>query len=138
MLAACSEPDPNERTLVEVIQPTPDTNYGVFVWRQKRAPNPTLVYFGLAPFQNDERDFDAQLDEVQPFGVADFAASQIQYGWSDLKDFSVCAAKFKKLKTRESSVFTAVMDSVNFTSAAECADELYTSFPPSVGSEPKE
>lgn len=138
LLSACSKPDPNERTLVEVVQPGPAANYGVFVWRQKRSANPTLVYFGLAAFQNGSPDYDALLGDVEPFGIADFAASQVQYGWSDLKDFSVCAAKFKQLKTRESSVFSAVMDSTNFSSNADCNGEVFSSFPPNVGAQPKE
>ena len=138
LLSACSKPDPNERTLIGVVQPTPDTNYGVFVWRQKRSANPTYVYFGLAAFQNANKDYEAMLDDVEAFGIADFAASQVQYGWSDVKDFAVCAAKFKQLKTRESSVFNTVMDSLNFTSAAQCGGEAYASFPPDIGSKPQE
>ena len=133
LLSGCSKPDPNERTLIEVVQPTPETNYGVFIWRQKRSANPTYVYFGLAPFTNDGKTQQQMLLDVEPFGVADFSASQVQYGWHDLKDFSVCASNFKQLKTRQSNVFDAVVDSINFSNAANCNGDAFSSFPPSVG-----
>ena len=138
LLSACGKPDPNERTLIEVVQPGPTANYGVYVWRQARSANPTIVYFGLAAFPNEDRNHADLVDDVEPFGVADFSASQVQYGWSDLKDFSVCAAKSKQLKTRESNVFSAVMDSTNFSSEATCNGDLFSSFPPSVGAKPQE
>ncbi|MAW79429.1 MAG: hypothetical protein CMI63_04275 [Parvularcula sp.] len=129
--AACGEKKP-VRVLVDVVQPDPDANYGVFVWRETgAAEQPTHLYFGVSVFLIEGKSNEERLRDLEPFASADFSASVVSYGWSELKEFSLCAAKTNRLKTIDTSVSSKVMDKVNYASGGDCAGKDWSaSFPP--------
>lgn len=130
---SCGEKKP-QRVLVDVVQPDPDANYGVFVWRETgAAEQPTHLYFGVSVFLIEGKSNEERLRDLEPFASADFSASVISYGWSELKEFSLCGAKTNRLKTIDTSVSSKVMDKVNYSSGGDCAGESWSaSFPPAL------
>ena len=133
LLASCGG-EKNPRTLIDVVQPDADAavNYAVFVWREPKSENPTIVYFGVAPLAQDGKTDAQTLATVEPFGSANFAASSVSYGWSGLKEFSVCAARSKQTPVKDKSVYSVVITNAHFSAKPDCTGAPYKSFPPAI------
>lgn len=130
LLAGCGEKPP-VRVLVDVVQPDPDANYGVFVWRETGSEQPTQLYFGVSVFDVEGKSNEQRLLDLEPFAGADFTASVVSYGWSELKEFSLCGAKTRRFQTIDTSVSSKVIDKVNYSNGADCAGQDWSaSFPP--------
>lgn len=129
-LAACGEKKP-VRVLVDVVQPDADANYGVFVWRETGSGQPTDLFFGVSVFEVEGKTNEQRLLDLEPFASADFSASIVSYGWSALKEFSLCGEKTSRLQTIDTSVSSKVLDKANYSNGAECAGKDWSaSFPP--------
>ena len=136
-LTACGEAKP-ERVLVDVLQPDLDANYGVFVWRVKNSPYPTTLHFGLAAIGAGDKTNEQILVDLESFGSADFTVSEVAYGWSELKQFSVCAARHKQRALTDTSISATVMNDVKFSSQASCSGAWAQTFPPRLTSPTQE
>ncbi len=130
--ASCGEKKP-VRVLIDVVQPDPDANYGVFVWRETGSDQPTQLFFGVSVFLIEGKSNEQRLLDLEPFATADFSASIVSYGWNELKEFSLCGAKTSRLRPIDTSVSSKVIDKVNYSTGPDCAGKEWSaSFPPPI------